>query len=78
MNTPYIKQFDESGKQTNEFKKSYNTPYPNRKKRRTKEGRFNSNRKGVNIVTVLGKTFKKILQTVGEKNIYHYKPINQK
>ena len=78
MNTPYLKQFDESGKQTNEFKKSYNTPYPKRKKRRAKEGRFNSNRKGVNIVTVLGKTFKKILQTVGEKNIYHYKPINQK
>ena len=78
MNTPYLKQFDESGKQTNEFKNSYNTPYPNRKKRRAKEGRFNSNRKGVNIVTVLGKTFKKILQTVGDKNIYHYKPINQK
>ena len=78
MNTPYKKEFDAEGKQTNEFKKSYNTPYPNRKKRRAKEGRFNSNRKGVNIVTVLGKTFKKILQTVGEKNIYHYKPINQK
>ena len=26
MNTPYIKQFDAEGKQTNEFKKSYNTP----------------------------------------------------
>ena len=52
--------------------------FPNRKKRRAKDGRFNSNRKGVNIVTVLGKTFKQILQIVDGKYIYHYKPINQK
>lgn len=77
-NAPYVKEFDAEGNQTNKFKDKYEPLFPNRKKRRAKDGRFNSNRKGANIVTVLGRTFKKILQEVDGKYIYHYKPINQK
>jgi hypothetical protein len=75
MNVPYKKEYNEAGELVNGFKDSYYTPYPNRKTRRKREGRFNSNRKGVNIVTVLGRVYKKILQKVDNKYIYHYKPI---
>lgn len=83
-NIPYVKVYDENGVLTNPIKKSYFSPYQNRRQRRQRLGRPIGNHKGVSIITTNdGKyqsIFFKVLQKIkieGKrkmKTILHYVP----
>ena len=80
-NKPYVKQFDVNGKLLNPITKSnpYFSVFDNRKKRHTKEKRFNNNRNSYPLTVFKTDKFVRQIQHIflkdgSIKSILHYLP----